>query len=211
MVEDWAGLDGFLDHFQQTCHRMSRADFPVVAAPVGMSKGSGFEVVLHAQQVIAHANCVTGLVESSVGLVPAGGGCKETLYRWKEKLGLPADDISEASWKTFINIGTAKMSTSPLIAKDQAMLYESDTYLMNRDRLLDEAVRCVDYSDDLRGEPNTITEVPMVDCAGQQLNEAVISDHEYRYLIHDSEHIFSIESDFEPTIRSLGIKPIKTP
>lgn len=141
--EDWSGLDAFLNHFQQTCRRMSQANFPVVAAPVGMSIGGGFEVVLHAQQVIAHANSVTGLVESMVGLVPAGGGCKETLYRWKEKLGLPDNDISGASWKTFMNIGTAKTSTSPQIAQDQAMLYESDTYLMNRDRLLDAAVQRV--------------------------------------------------------------------
>lgn len=143
---DWAGLDAFLNHFQQTCLRMARADFPVVAAPVGMSIGGGFEVVLHAQQVIAHANSVTGLVECMVGLVPAGGGCKETLYRWKEQLDLADTDISDAAWKTFMNIGTGKTATSPQLARQQAMLRESDNYLMNRDRLLDSAVNCVHNS-----------------------------------------------------------------
>lgn len=143
---DWAGLDAFLHHFQQTCHRMSAADFPVVAAPVGMSIGGGFEVVLHVQQVIAHANSVTGLVEAMVGLVPAGGGCKETLYRWKEKLGLPDDDLSAAAWKTFMNIGTGLTSSSPQLAKNQAMIFDSDTYLMNRDRLLNAAIDCVHSS-----------------------------------------------------------------
>ena len=143
---DWQGLDAFLDHFQQTCWRLGQADFPVVAAPVGMSIGGGFEVVLHAQQVIAHANSVTGLVEAMVGLVPAGGGCKETLYRWKEKLGLADNDISDAAWKAFMNIGTAKTASSPQLAKEQAMLRDADTYLMNRDRLLDAAIECVHNS-----------------------------------------------------------------
>ncbi len=144
--QDWQGLDAFLHHFQQTCRRLARADFPVVAAPVGMSIGGGFEVVLHAQQVIAHANSVTGLVEAMVGLVPAGGGCKETLYRWKDKLGSPDTDISEAAWKAFMNVGTGKTSTSPQQSRQQAMLRESDTYLMNRDRLLDTAIECVHNS-----------------------------------------------------------------
>jgi len=144
--KDWQGLDGFLNHFQQTCLRMARADFPVVAAPVGMSLGGGFEVVLQAQQVVAHANSVTGLVEALVGLVPGGGGCKETLYRWKEKLNLPETDIFDASWKAFMNIGTGATSTSPQQAKEQAMLRESDTFLMNRDRMLNEAVELVHNS-----------------------------------------------------------------
>ena len=60
--------------------KMRSTKLPVIAAPVGMSIGGGFEVVLHADQVVSHANSVMGLVESFVGVVPAGGGCKETLY-----------------------------------------------------------------------------------------------------------------------------------
>ncbi|MFV2031320.1 MAG: 3-hydroxyacyl-CoA dehydrogenase NAD-binding domain-containing protein [Gammaproteobacteria bacterium] len=50
--EDMEGLDRFLIDFQQTVQRMANAPFPVVAAPVGLSIGGGFEVVLHAKQVI---------------------------------------------------------------------------------------------------------------------------------------------------------------
>ena len=84
LKEDMDGLDKFLQDFQNTVHRMQTASFPVVAAPVGLSIGGGFEVVLHARQVICHANSVTGLVESLVGVVPGGGGCKETLYRLEQ-------------------------------------------------------------------------------------------------------------------------------
>jgi len=141
--EDMDGLDGFLKDFQDTVHRMESASFPVVAAPVGMSIGGGFEVVLHAKQVICHANSVTGLVESLVGLVPGGGGCKETLYRWIELLQC-GDDISEACWKAFMNLGYGKTASSPIIAKKQAMLRANDRFVINRDRILGEAIKSID-------------------------------------------------------------------
>jgi 3-hydroxyacyl-CoA dehydrogenase len=144
--EDMDGLDGFLADFQRTVHRMQNAAFPVVAAPVGMSIGGGFEVVLHAKQVICHANSVTGLVESMVGVVPGGGGCKETLYRWIELLQC-GDDISAACWKAFMNLGYGKTATSPIIARKQAMLRENDRFVINRDRILGEAIKAIDDVD----------------------------------------------------------------
>ena len=141
--DDMDGLDRFLKDFQDTVHRMQTAPFPVVAAPVGMSIGGGFEVVLHARQVICHANSVTGLVESLVGVVPGGGGCKETLYRWIELLQC-GDDISEACWKAFMNLGYGKTATSPIIARKQAMLRANDRFVINRDRILGEAIRAID-------------------------------------------------------------------
>ena len=143
--EDMDGLDRFLADFQQTVHRMQTAPFPVVAAPVGMSIGGGFEVVLHARQVICHANSVTGLVESLVGVVPGGGGCKETLYRWIELLQC-GDDITEACWKAFMNLGYGKTASSPIIARKQAMLRANDRFVINRDRILGEAVKAIDDS-----------------------------------------------------------------
>ena len=139
---DMNGLDSFLDHFQKTVHRMAKAEFPVVVAPVGMSLGGGFEVVLHAKEVICHANSVMGLVESVVGVVPGGGGCKETLYRWVEKLEC-GEDISEACWNAFMNLGTGKTATSPILAKDQAMLRANDNFMMNRDSILSEAINAI--------------------------------------------------------------------
>jgi len=141
--EDMDGLDNFLADFQNTVHRMANADFPVVAAPVGLSIGGGFEVVLHAKQVICHANSVTGLVESLVGVVPGGGGCKETLYRWIELLQC-GGDISKACWKAFMNLGYGKTATSPIIAKQQAMLRPNDKFVINRDRILSEAINAIE-------------------------------------------------------------------
>lgn len=141
--EDMTGLDRFLNHFQQTVKRLSQVTFPIVAAPAGLSIGGGFEVVLHAKQVICHANSTMGLVESLVGVIPGGGGCKETLYRWVEKLA-NYEDISNASWKAFMNLGYGKTASSPIIAKAEAMLRDNDRFMINRDRLLNEAIQAID-------------------------------------------------------------------
>lgn len=143
--EDMDGLDAFLAHFQNTVHGLAHADYPVVCAPVGMSLGGGFEVVLHAKQVICHANSTMGLVESGVGVIPAGGGCKETLYRWHEQLG--GEDVSEAAWKAFMNLGYGRTCSSPVLAQQQAMLRNNDAFLSNRDRLLPAAMQAVASAD----------------------------------------------------------------
>ncbi len=143
--EDMDGLDRFLSNFQQIVHRMANVEFPVVVAPVGLSIGGGFEVVLHAKQVICHANSTTGLVESLVGLVPGGGGCKETLYRWIEQLEC-GENIDKACWKAFMNLGYGRTATSPVIAKRIAMLRPNDRFEINRDRLLGTAIAAIEDS-----------------------------------------------------------------
>ena len=136
--KDLDGLDRFLDHYQQTLLAMRYAPVPVVAAPSGLSMGGGFEVLLHTDKVVFHANSVTGLVESLVGVVPGGGGVKEMLYRWSEREG----DVTKGAWNAFMNIGYGKTARSPLEAEPLAMFRSGvDSYLMNRDRLLDTATR----------------------------------------------------------------------
>jgi len=137
---NWEGLDRFLAHFQATVLAMRYSSIPVVAAPSGLSLGGGFEVVLHADKVVFHANSVTGLVESLVGVVPGGGGVKETLYRWVER----EEDVTKGAWQAFMNVGYGKTARSPLEAEPLAMFREGiDSYVMNRDRLLDTAIRTI--------------------------------------------------------------------
>lgn len=171
---DLDGLDKFLAHFQRTVHRMATAEFPVIVAPVGMSLGGGFEVVLHAKEVICHANSVMGLVESVVGVLPGGGGCKETLYRWVEKLEC-GDDISEACWNAFMNLGIGKTASSPIIAKEQAMLRANDNFIMNRDSILSEAINAINNpvtQKSFNRPPLTLPGKPLFDEMVSWLNES---------------------------------------
>ena len=153
--EDMNGLDQFLNHYQQTLLSMKSVPIPVVAAPSGLSMGGGFEVVLHTDKAIFHANSVTGLVESLVGVVPGGGGVKEMLYRWYERTG----DINKAAWSAFMNIGYGKTARSPLEAEPLAMFRDGvDEYIMNRDRLLDTAMSAVT---DMAGDYRVVERTPL--------------------------------------------------
>jgi len=166
-AKDWDGLDKFLDHFQQTVHKMAVAEFPIIVAPVGLSLGGGFEVVLHAKQVICHANSNMGLVESGVGVIPAGGGCKETLYRWIDKKD---GNVEEGAWEAFMSLGYGKTASSPLHAKDLAMLRDNDRYVNNRDRLLSESLAAIqDESEQRRFERAPIA------MAGQPLFDEMVA------------------------------------
>ena len=139
---DFDSLDDFLAYFQNTMLQMRDSNLPVIAAPVGMSIGGGFEVVLHADHVVSHANSVMGLVESFVGVVPAGGGCKEMLYRWTEKL----NDTQKGAWKSFMNIGLGRKANSPQEADALSMRRPGDNFQMNRDRILNAALSTIDIT-----------------------------------------------------------------
>ena len=175
---DWAGLDQFLNHFQQTVMAMRYSPIPVVAAPSGLSLGGGFEVVLHADKAVLHANSVTGLVESLVGVVPGGGGVKEMLYRWSER----ESDVVKGAWQAFMNVGYGKTARSPLEAEPLAMFRKGvDSYVMNRDRLLDTAIGVVqemsdNYSSERR-EPLAMPGRDVWDEMVEWLNKAQSKGH----------------------------------
>lgn len=161
--EDMPGLDKFLDHFQQVVARMRSCSVPVIAAPVGLSIGGGFEVVLHADRVICHANSVLGLVESLVGVVPGGGGCKETLYR---QLALQGD-VETAAWAAFKQLGYGKTATSPQMASKMALLAEGDSWQMNRDRQFEAALTALDNTE------KTASREPIA-MAGREVYQAML-------------------------------------
>src|SRR6056300_957780 len=79
---DFKSIEKFIKYFQETCKHLKYSKFPVISAPSGLTLGGGFEVLVQSNFVASHTNIVIGLVETIVGLIPAGGGCKEMLARW---------------------------------------------------------------------------------------------------------------------------------
>ncbi|MFK8079642.1 MAG: 3-hydroxyacyl-CoA dehydrogenase NAD-binding domain-containing protein [Granulosicoccus sp.] len=138
---DWTGIDAFLDRFQQSVAALKYAPVPVVGAPSGLSLGGGFEVLMHCDQLVMHANTVSGLVESGVGLLPSGGGVKETYLRWYGQTG----DWNEAAWKAWMNLGYGATASSPQTAtKLQYFRPDHDEWVMNRDRLYIRSLKALD-------------------------------------------------------------------
>tara|TARA_B100001123_G_C14872793_1_gene852687 strand:- start:71 stop:721 length:651 start_codon:yes stop_codon:yes gene_type:complete len=110
----------------------------VVSAPSGLALGGGEEVLLQSNFVVSHNNIVMGLVETIVGLVPAGGGCKEMLWRWSQT-SEGKNDPDYAPLKVFDIIGYAKTASSPQEAVPLMFLKTEDKKIMNRNNLLPEA------------------------------------------------------------------------
>ena len=133
----WDLLAAAAELGQGTFRAMKYAPFPVVGAPAGMALGGGCEVLLHCDAIVAHAETYAGLVEAGVGLVPAWGGCKELLARYsREGPGGPMPPVSRA----FETVSLAKVSRSAHEARDFGILRRGDGIVMNRDRVLAEAV-----------------------------------------------------------------------
>ena len=132
---DFKSIEKFIKYFQETCKHLKYSEYPVVSAPSGLTLGGGFEVLVQSNFVVSHTNIVVGLVETIVGLVPAGGGCKEMLWRWSQSEEANKDP-NFAPLKVFDIIGYAKTATSPVEAEPLKYLRPEDKKIMNRNSLL---------------------------------------------------------------------------
>ena len=133
---DFKSIEKFIKYFQETCKHLKYSKHPVISAPSGLTLGGGFEVMVQSNFVASHTNIVVGLVETIVGLIPAGGGCKEMLARWLNTDEAKADP-NYAPLKVFDIIGYGKTATSPVEAIPMKYLMPEDKKIMNRNSLLE--------------------------------------------------------------------------
>lgn len=133
--KNWKAIEKFIHHFQMTCKQLKYSDNLVIAAPAGLALGGGEEICIQSDYVVAHTNIVMGLVETLVGLIPAGGGTKEMLWRWTQTQEAKKDS-DFAPQKVFDIIGYGKTATSPIEAMPLKFLLEKDKSIMNRNKLL---------------------------------------------------------------------------
>ncbi len=139
----WEMIEAAINGLQQAHQLLKYSPIPVIAAPSGRALGGGCEIIMHATHVRAHAESYLGLVEVGVGLIPAGGGCKELLVR----LGATVDDQKARktggpftpSRRAFETIAFATVSTSAAEAQELRFLRKSDAITVNRDLLLRDA------------------------------------------------------------------------
>lgn len=125
--------------------KMKYAPFPVVTAPFGMVLGGGLEVAMHGDVICAAAETYCGLVEVGVGVIPAGGGCKEFLLRNVEST-LNNPNIPNTFGqvrKAFECIAMAKVCMNAQEAVENNMLRPTDHITVSKDYLLDDAKQLV--------------------------------------------------------------------
>ncbi len=181
--KDFKSIEKFIKYFQETCKHLKYSKHPVISAPSGLTLGGGFEVMVQSNFVASHTNIVVGLVETIVGLIPAGGGCKEMLARW-----LDTDEAKKnpnyAPLKVFDIIGYGKTATSPVEAEPMKYLKPEDKKIMNRNSLLEVSMEILNNNKDFK-VPSEVkfnlpgkTVLPEMNKILEKLyNDKVILDH----------------------------------
>jgi 3-hydroxyacyl-CoA dehydrogenase len=133
-------IDQMVRAFQGATSALKYADVPVIVAPAGLAIGGGCEIVLHGDRVQAAAESYIGLVEVGVGLIPAGGGTKEMVIRCQEMRAAGSQsDLLPLVQRAFETIAFAKVSASGPDARRLGYLRATDSFTMNRDRLIADA------------------------------------------------------------------------
>ncbi len=135
---NWKAIEDMGKSLQDGVMRLKYAAVPVVTAPFGLTLGGGAEIAMHGVATRAHCELYMGLVEAGVGLIPAGGGCKELLARALSELPDDADPFPYIR-RIFMNVAMGKVSMSAEEARAMGMLDERDQVTLNRDYLLEDA------------------------------------------------------------------------
>ncbi|MBI2346968.1 MAG: enoyl-CoA hydratase/isomerase family protein [Deltaproteobacteria bacterium] len=149
--QNWKRIDEIVRVFQGLAQRMTYCAKPVVAAPFQLTLGGGCELSLAASRICAAAETYIGLVEAGVGLIPAGGGCKNMLLRMEAVCAVERKEQGQI-WmspkdggpfpkvrRAFETIAFAKVATSAKEAQRIGYLRASDAYTIDGDRVLADA------------------------------------------------------------------------
>ena len=180
---DFKSIEKFIKYFQETCKHLKYSEHPVISAPSGLTLGGGFEVMVQSNFVASHTNIVVGLVETIVGLIPAGGGCKEMLARWLDT-DAAKKDSNYAPLKVFDIIGYGKTATSPVEAEPMKYLKPQDKKIMNRNSLLEASIEILNNNKDFKAPSELKFNLPgksvlpeMNKILDKLYNDKVILDH----------------------------------
>jgi 3-hydroxyacyl-CoA dehydrogenase len=140
MQQEWGQLNDMIKSLQDLVTRAQYSRRPVVAAPFGLTLGGGLEVAMHTAAVQTTGEVFMGLVEAGMGLLPAGGGCKEMLKRHLGDIPKGVNyDPNPFVQSAFLNIGLAKVATSCEEAREMGYLRPGDRVSMDADSLIHDA------------------------------------------------------------------------
>ncbi len=142
--QEWDTIAQAGKKLQDFAMAMRYSPKPIVTAPFGYTLGGGCEVAMAGSRIVAHAESYVGQVEVAMGLVPAGGGCKELLRRIvSPAMQTPNADPLPFLQRVFELVGMGKVATSAEEARQMGFLGPADRVVMNRDQLIAEAKKTV--------------------------------------------------------------------
>lgn len=150
----WASIEAAVRRFQAVNMALKYAPAPVAVAVAGRVLGGGVEMMLHAPAALAAVESYIGLVETGVGLIPAGGGTKEMLMRTLARLpeGRALDVQGLVAW-AFEVIARATVSNSAHEARSLGYLRSEDEIVADREALSYRARQRVIHMDEAGWQP----------------------------------------------------------
>jgi len=134
MAGKLAAVEHLVEQFQFTTQSLKYSMVPTVAAVDGLALGGGCEFIMHCDRAVATLESYIGLVEVGVGLLPAGGGCKEFALRAAQEA--KGGDAFAFLRKYFEAVAMAQVGRSAEHAREIGYLRATDRIVMNRFELL---------------------------------------------------------------------------
>ncbi|MBU0750704.1 MAG: 3-hydroxyacyl-CoA dehydrogenase/enoyl-CoA hydratase family protein [Gammaproteobacteria bacterium] len=136
-------LERTVEKFQRASQSLKYAQVPTVVAIQGMALGGGCEFAMHAGRRVLALESYVGLVEAGVGLIPAGGGCKEMAVRAAAlaKTTATPGELFNFLQPMFQAVAMATVAKSAREAVNMGFARPTDTVLFNADELLWVAIK----------------------------------------------------------------------
>ena len=180
-------FESAISNFQKMSMTIRHSSIPVVSALLGYTFGGGCEVAMHSDARQSAPETWMGLVEAGVGLLPAGGGCKE-MARLAAKNAGPDGDLFEYLFHYFQTVAMAKVSMSSFEMQDLGFGHDGDGISRNKETLIQDAIKRADllasegYSPPCPREPIRVGGLPVLTEIRARLNimkqSGFISEHD---------------------------------
>lgn len=190
---EWDVLDLAVRRFQAATRAIRYAAVPVVVAARGRTLGGGAEMCLAAARCQPLAETYIGLVETGVGLLPAGGGSAAMARRAAERVpaGTHADPFAffQVALET---IAYARVATSAEEARDWGLFSPADLVTVDPDRQWADAVATARHLAGVGWRPPSERPIPVVGRRGiaaaraltfNQLGARYLSEHDRKVVL----------------------------
>ncbi|WP_367606553.1 3-hydroxyacyl-CoA dehydrogenase/enoyl-CoA hydratase family protein [Legionella sp. W05-934-2] len=194
MTNQFGKIESMIERFQQLMMRIKYSPIPVVAALRGKALGGGCELLLHCASVVAAFESYIGLVELGVGVIPAGGGCKEFALRASENQ--VGSDLMTFLQPYYQQVAMAAVAGSALEARERHFLQPKDTVVMHANEVLKVACEQVKFMHAANYRPPLPTSIQPVGRDGvarlkvglvNWLEGGFISEYDYTLASHLAE------------------------
>jgi 3-hydroxyacyl-CoA dehydrogenase len=159
---NWEPLESVIKQGQDCMMRLKYARIPSVVALCGYAVGGACEMTIHSTAAQCHIATRLGLVETSIGVVPAWGGTTEHLVIALRRGGDDADAVVKHAILAFQEIAAARKTKNAEEAFTMELIKEPSGITMNRERLLPDAkALCLKLSDKYEPKKEMAFKVPV--------------------------------------------------